>query len=65
MVEFGVITKKGRELPQYADEMIDLVRDLTKGVMNPGAAVMYSSCLVQDHHCSAVKAEMDRRAHCV
>lgn len=35
MVEFGVITKKGRELPQYADEMIDLVRDLTKGVMNP------------------------------
>lgn len=35
MVEFGVISKKGRELPQYADEMVDLVRDLTRDVMSP------------------------------
>ena len=35
MVEFGAMTKKGRELPQYADEMVDLVRGLTRDVMNP------------------------------
>ena len=34
-VGFGVITKHGRELPQYADEMVDLVRSLTRDTMRP------------------------------